>query len=244
MPFDPCARFGQPPPGQSTSGTIKGQPIRVFDRQATARLSDVAVDCQQFNAVNVEVTVSGTNPSATLILRGASAQGNAIFLPLSDPNAIQTITANVSFDCVVGTAWLRAELADVSGTYAAGQGYTVTITPYVSPGQTRVTVTVGTEPSGDGTYATSTASGVDVGTTSTMVLASNASRRYASFVNDSDTDVYLAIGVDAAVHAGILLKSRGGSYEMDQKLGNLSTAAITAIHAGTGTKRLVVTEGV
>jgi hypothetical protein len=83
-----------------------------------------------------------------------------------------------------------------------------------------------------------------VGTASTDVLAEDAARCYALLINDSDTDIYLKLdGSAAAVNEGIVVKAEGGYYEMSGAFGNLTTAKITAIHGGSGTKRLLVTSG-
>lgn len=241
---DPCAALGLPGQQQNIP-VVKGASVRMWDRpQATAVLSDKAVDCSLFNAASVEVIVTGMNPSATLTVKGASAQGGN-FLALPDPNATQMITSNTIFDVVVGQQWLKVELSNISGTFGNGQGFMVIVTPYNSPGQTRLNVTVGTEPSGSGEYTTATSTTINVATTSTIALASNANRLYALFVNNSDdTDIYLMIGNDAVVGQGIRLNMGGGSYEVSKKLGNLTTAIVKAIHGGTGTKQLLVVEGV
>ncbi len=96
---------------------------------------------------------------------------------------------------------------------------------------------------GAGIYATPTHTSVGAATSSTLALAANSNRRYAIFVNDSDTAVYLGLGAAAIVNAGIRLNANGGSYEMSAMLGNLYRGAINAIHGGTGTKSLLVTEG-
>lgn len=83
--------------------------------------------------------------------------------------------------------------------------------------------------------------GVDVGTTSTQVLAANPNRKYAIFMNDSDTVIYLAFGAAAQVGSGIRLAENGGYYEITWN--NPCTAAVYAIHSGIGTKRLTVVEG-
>ena len=72
-------------------------------------------------------------------------------------------------------------------------------------------------------------------TASTEILAKNAARRYALIINDSDTVIYLGIGVDAVVNKGIRLTASGGSYEMAPSFNNLSAAAINGIN-GTGSK--------
>jgi|DewCreStandDraft_5_1066085.scaffolds.fasta_scaffold01244_29 hypothetical protein len=82
--------------------------------------------------------------------------------------------------------------------------------------------------------------GVDVGTTSTQVLGARADRKYAIFINDSDTPIYLAFAATAQVGAGVRLAENGGFYEITWN--NPITAAVWAIHGGTGTKRLTVVE--
>lgn len=83
----------------------------------------------------------------------------------------------------------------------------------------------------------------NVTTTSAMVLAANDDRVYGLFLNDSDTTIYLYMGGEAAVNTGIRLNANGGSYEMSKKQGNLYTGLVKAIHAGTGNKVLLITEG-
>lgn len=83
--------------------------------------------------------------------------------------------------------------------------------------------------------------GVDVGTTSTKVLDARPGRKYAIFMNDSDTVIYLAFGEAAAVGAGVRLAENGGFYEITWN--NPIEVAVYAIHGGSGTKRLTVVEG-
>lgn len=98
---------------------------------------------------------------------------------------------------------------------------------------------------GDGTGAyteptlTTPIAGVSTGT----ILAANVNRLYALFVNDSDSIVYLALGVAAVLNAGIRLSANGGSYEMSQKFGNLYTGVVNGI-SGQADKIVLVTEGV
>lgn len=82
--------------------------------------------------------------------------------------------------------------------------------------------------------------GVNIGTTSTPVLAARPGRKYAIFVNDSDTVIYLAFGSPASVGNGVRLTKDGGFYEITWN--NPIEAAVYAIHGGTGTKRLTVVE--
>lgn len=122
---------------------VKGEPVRVFSNQAAAMLADIAVDCRCANALNVEVRVSGSSPSATISVEGAPERGGN-YLPLRDPEASRSgVAADTSFDVVVGTAWARIRLADVSGSFGYGRGFTVIATPYIAPAQGRLAITFG-----------------------------------------------------------------------------------------------------
>ena len=93
-------------------------------------------------------------------------------------------------------------------------------------------------------YTTPTHTAVNVTTSTGEVLASNANRLYALLVNDSDTVIYIKLGAAAVANQGIRINANGGNYEMSAMLGNLYTGAINGIHAGTGNKVLLMTEGV
>jgi hypothetical protein len=86
-----------------------------------------------------------------------------------------------------------------------------------------------------------TPQGVDVLATSTLVIDVNLNRRYVVFTNDSDTVMYLAFAYTAELHKGIRLNANGGSYEIDFK--NLYAGEVSAIHGGTGSKRICIQEG-
>ena len=118
---------------------IKGDPVRLFSRQTANALSDSAVDLRQFNAAHVVVLVTGTTPSATVSLEGAEEEGGN-YIALPGPNASQTVTANVAFDVMVGSAFAKVRIASISGTFASGQGYTVIVTPYRAGGQANIQV--------------------------------------------------------------------------------------------------------
>jgi len=81
---------------------------------------------------------------------------------------------------------------------------------------------------------------ISVGNTKTGVIAANSSRRFAIFVNDSDEDIYLSLGNNAAMNEGIRLNSSGGYFEINGT--NLYTGSVTAI-CSSGTKNLTYTEG-
>ena len=85
---------------------------------------------------------------------------------------------------------------------------------------------------------------VTVGNGSTTVLAANALRQYALFVNDSDEAMYLSFdGTAAALNDGVRLNANGGSYEMSTRAGNICQALVVGICASGG-KKILITEGV
>lgn len=78
-----------------------------------------------------------------------------------------------------------------------------------------------------------------VGTASVVVLAANRFRIGATFVNDSDTVIYLYKGDTAIANTGIRLNANGGAYEIG--LNNLYRGKISAISSA-ASKNLVWTE--
>lgn len=94
---------------------------------------------------------------------------------------------------------------------------------------------------GSATHGTPTA-----GTASGTILAANANRRYALFVNNTDTLVWLSLGTAAAVAGkGIPLVALTGSYEMTRGAANVFTGQVNGIvGSGTVAKTVSVTEGV
>ncbi|TAK33519.1 MAG: hypothetical protein EPO21_13160 [Chloroflexota bacterium] len=122
---------------------LKGDPVRVFSAQQSNALSDKAVDFRNFNMAHVEMIVSGTTPSATISLEGGAEEGGN-YLALPGSNISQTaVAANLAFDVPVGSAWLKVRIASISGTFGAGQGYTVIVTPYVGAGPEPMNVEIG-----------------------------------------------------------------------------------------------------
>lgn len=214
---------------------VKGDPVLVCSNIQSAGLIDKAIDCRQYNAVSVQVLAAG-GPSATVSVLGAQAEGGN-YLDLPDPNAAQAITASKNFDVVVGVPWVKVNIS----AYVIGV-FTIIVTPFVSPGQTRLAVSVTSESSGNGIYTAPIAVAADVATTSTAILAANPNRLYLLSVNDSDTPIYISLGGTAVVNQGLRLNQLGGALEMSQKEGNLYRGLINAIHGSTGTKRLLVIE--
>lgn len=84
--------------------------------------------------------------------------------------------------------------------------------------------------------ASTTSTGVTVGTSSTTIIASNANRKSVIIVNDGDETIYLKYGSAATTASGIRLNASGGSLRED-----LYTGIITGICASGG-KNVTVTE--
>jgi hypothetical protein len=79
--------------------------------------------------------------------------------------------------------------------------------------------------------------------TSVTALAADSNRKYCLFVNDSANVIYLNFGAAAVASTGIRLNASGGSYELPDAAGHISTVAVAAISAaGTG-QNLLVTSG-
>jgi hypothetical protein len=66
-----------------------------------------------------------------------------------------------------------------------------------------------------------------IGTSTGVLLASNASRKGCTFVNDSSGTIYLGFGASAVVGSGIRLNANGGSFTMNPM--TFTTQAINAI---------------
>jgi hypothetical protein len=91
-------------------------------------------------------------------------------------------------------------------------------------------------------FSTCSHTAVAVAVTTTAAKAANTNRIGLLLVNDSDTTIYIKIGADAVLNQGIRLNANGGSFEMNAALGNLASGAVNAIHGGSSTKALLVTE--
>ena len=87
---------------------------------------------------------------------------------------------------------------------------------------------------------TSTNSGTSVLLVSVSVLASNASRKWATIINDGSTQVYISIGAAATITQGIRLNANGGSYTIGKD--NHTTEVINAIRPS-GSGNVLVIEG-
>lgn len=90
------------------------------------------------------------------------------------------------------------------------------------------------------TFPTTTHTAVAVATTSTATVSAKSNRLFLILENISDTAIDCKFGAVAVASEGVRLTPNGGNLLLDAKY---PTAAINCIHAGSGTKTLLVTEG-
>ncbi len=87
-----------------------------------------------------------------------------------------------------------------------------------------------------------TPQGVNVTIVTAAVLVANPNRKSAVFVNDSDTDIYLALTRPAVPNRGIRLNAGGGTLVLSRWGPLFTTGPINAVHGGAGNKILTVQE--
>jgi len=80
----------------------------------------------------------------------------------------------------------------------------------------------------------------NVTTSSTILMPANKARTSVFLTNDSDVAIYLQLGPEAAVNAGIRLNAGGGALELNKD--NLWKGSISCIHGGAGNKVLCAVE--
>jgi hypothetical protein len=71
-----------------------------------------------------------------------------------------------------------------------------------------------------------------------LILSANPRRMYAFIQNNSNTDIWIMLGSQGALSAGILVPSNGFSYEIDRN--NLWQGTVYAIHGSGASKNVHV----
>ena len=89
---------------------------------------------------------------------------------------------------------------------------------------------------------TLSASNPTIGTSSSVILASNVNAKYRYILNNTAQILWLTFGGTALVNQGLPINP-GGSYEMSSQIGNLDTRAINGVLAS-GSAAVSATEGV
>ena len=102
--------------------------------------------------------------------------------------------------------------------------------------------TINTQGGGSGgavEFDSATNSEITIGNTSTSIAASNESRKIIALVNNSDVNIFIALGAAAVLNSGIRLNANGGNIVIANPI---YTGAINGIAATSG-HSLVVMEG-
>lgn len=84
--------------------------------------------------------------------------------------------------------------------------------------------------------------GVTVG--DARLLESNNLRKFVGIVNESDTTMYLALGSCATLNEGIRLGTEKGERQFELNWAKLYTGEIWGKHGQSGTKNVVLIEGI
>jgi hypothetical protein len=230
------------PVTQPVSGTVNVGNLPA-DRQTDVldRLSDILTELQG------TLTILGTVAVSSL----PAVSGNVTVdnLPVTQP-----VSGTVTVDNLPTDQQVHGTVA-VSGTVATNA--TVTNFPAVQPvslsgslpAGTNVLGKTGIDPANNTVtisqaYTTPAHTVFGVTNASQIALAANASRKYAVLQNDSDTDIYIALGTAAVMNRGIKLNAGGGSYEIRSADGSLYKGDVYAICSVAGPKNLLLTEGV
>ena len=101
------------------------------------------LDCARYNAVAVRISPpEGNSIAADVHIQGGHTPGT--LLDLHDPNAVTLALASAKIiDCVVGTHYVAVTLENLTGTITPDQAWSISVTPYYAPGQSRVVASVG-----------------------------------------------------------------------------------------------------
>lgn len=213
---------------------IKGRPVWVFTNQSVEALSDVAVDCRRYNAAHVRVYVTGTDPVGVVSLESATEEG-APYLPVPDPNGRQAgITGARSFDVMTGAGWLKARLAEVSGTFGRGQGFTVIVCPYVAAAPALAAQEEVGAPLGQGrqtrTTLTLTLANTDYATAAAPAWANYAVvRADQAFVAAFDEATSATVGVPVAANVDRRFRLRRGAGDAKVHAQSASAGAVVNV---------------
>lgn len=116
---------------------IKGQHyqlIRDYRDTVDLTLDTNRINCENFNALHVQITAPYSGRFANFLVQGADGEGG-IYRTLPSPLArVGAINQNWSFDVPVSSRWATVRIQDITAVDAAQAGYTVDAWPYVADG--------------------------------------------------------------------------------------------------------------
>lgn len=180
---------------------------------------------------------SGTGLDALYGRLGMGSDGTTTPKPISVDTSgnqnVNVVGGSISIDpgdIEIGAVELKNGTDDTRATVTASNALKVDGSAVTQPVSGTITATPE-----KGTSA-GTSTGISVGSSSTTILASNASRKEAIIVNDSNETIYLKFGSGAALNSGVRLNANGGTL-----VENVYTGIITGISTS-GSKNVTVTE--
>lgn len=173
------------------------------------------------------------------VVSGTEAQVDVVSsaLPSGAATAANQSTANTAL-AAIQTA---VEILDnaISGTEMQVDIVSGTVTANLSATDNAVLDNIDANTDTFVSSATEATGGVT--TSSTTILAASASRKGGYIVNESDTDIWISLGGTAtAAVPSTKVRANGGTLSLVIDGKNTYTGAITAIHAGTGTKNVTI----
>ena len=119
---------------------IKGQNYSIHanyqgTEDRTPNDSRAWVDCENFNALHVEIVAPYTGRFANFLVMGSPAADPASAFVLPSPLArLGAVNQNFSMDVPVSTRFASVRIQDITAVDATLAGYTVTAYPYISDG--------------------------------------------------------------------------------------------------------------
>jgi len=198
----------------NTSSTLITQDIEIGSIEVKNATDDTRAVVKSDGSDNGLVVIQNSVPTHAVTQSGTWNIGT-----------LTTITNSVA---VTGTFWQSTQPVSIAATV------TVDAT---SSGD--IPITLDSEVvsvADDKASSAGTSTGITVGSTSTTVLASNANRKQAIIINDSNENVYLKFGTSATSNSGIRLNANGGTL-----IETVYTGIITGICAS-GSKNVTVVE--
>jgi len=121
--------YSRPDPHEPRSALKAAAQTLLTNAQADA-ISE-PVDMRKYNALLVQVFVSGTNATASVYVDGAASAGG-LWLPEPWPSNGFVANSSVARTLEVASRFCRIRLANVSGTFNKGEGFTIVVTPYIA----------------------------------------------------------------------------------------------------------------
>jgi hypothetical protein len=198
-----------------------------------AATSTSYVDCRGYNAVYVEAYVNASAASFDLLIEGTNSV-SGVFFSSVDPAGTRTgVTSNVAFNVLVGASYVRARVANVSGTFTAGQGVQVWITPYVAGGTNTINLSAtASQNLSQVGGATITLGQTTMASSLPVVIASNQSALASNLSQVGGASIALGSAVSAS-SLPVVIASNQAAIPTYHSSATATTTATTVVAATT-----------